>query len=261
MSISYQTILYSVTNRVATITFNRPDLLNAINQQLREETLHALNQAIADDEVRLIVITGSGRHFGAGQDLTSEDDFSAGVIELIEKQYRPVIMGIYNSPKPVISAINGACAGVSSAFAMACDLAVMADDAFIYMAFASIGLVPDGGACWFLARQLGAKRAFQLIAEGGRLPASECLKYGLVNKIVHGDKLKAEAQEWAETLSEGSPLAQKYAKQAVQAAFSSDLSTSISIEAGFQDICFKSMDFANAVEAFKEKKTPKFLGH
>lgn len=260
MTTSYETIEYAVLNRVATITFNRPKEMNALNPKMRVETLTALKNAIADDEVRVIIFTGNGRSFGSGQDLSATEDMAMGAVKLIEEHLKPIIMEIHTSPKPVISAINGACAGVSAAIAMACDLSIMADDAFFYMAFAAVGLIPDGGSSWHLVNQLGYKRAYQMIAEAGRMPAAECLQLGLVNKVVAADSLVSEAQAWAEKLTKAAPLPLRYAKEALRAAMQTDLSGAITEEAKLQHFCFISEDCREAMTAFMQKRPPVFKG-
>ena len=163
----YETVTLQIDTGVALVTLNRPDSLNAFNASLRRDVLAAVRAVNDDDSVRVAVLTGAGRAFSAGADLTEvaalgESDFR--VEDQLNHQYKPALMEIHEAPKPWISAVNGACAGIGSAFGMVCDLTVMADNAYIYQAFAAIGLVPDGGATWHLARTLGRKRAFEIIA-------------------------------------------------------------------------------------------------
>ncbi len=156
--------------------------------------------------------------------------------------------------------MNGAAAGIGSAFAMACDLTVMAEDAYLYQAFAAIGLVPDGGATWHLAHTLGRKRAYELMVGGEKLSAERCLALGLCNRVVPANELLDEALRWAGELAEKSPLALRYAKQALQEAMENSLGETISNEAKLQHICMTSEDFQEGVAAFFGKRRPAWKG-
>jgi 2-(1,2-epoxy-1,2-dihydrophenyl)acetyl-CoA isomerase len=179
----YETVAFERHGQVAVVSLNRPDALNSFDATLRRELLQAVREVNGDDAIRVAVLTGAGRAFSAGADLQEsasvEGDFS--VEEQLNEEYKPILMGITEAPKPWISAVNGACAGVGSAFAMACDLTVMADNAYIYQAFTAISLVPDGGATWHLVRTLGRKRAYEVIATGEKISAEKCLDWGLCN--------------------------------------------------------------------------------
>jgi len=257
-SMPYQSILYSTANRVATVTLNRPETLNALNEPIRNDVYDALGRAMNDPEVRAIVIAANGRGFSSGTDLQEAADKQT--YDLLEEEYKPVFNRVMQSPKPVIAAVHGVCAGVGASFALACDLIVMGENAFIYLAFANVGLIPDGGMCWHLARSMGPRRAYQVIAEGGRIPAGECLELGLVNKVVPDDKLLDEATQWAQRLAQAAPLALKYAKVAVQQAMRCDLSDTMRLEAGLQSMCATSRDGEEGVRAFLEKRKPVFTG-
>lgn len=257
---SYETVKYSVTERVATISLNRPDSLNAFNTQLRLDLLAAVEQANAAPDVRVVIITGAGRGFSAGADLKAGFAEYETVEEQILLEYKPVLMAISESGKLYIAAVNGPCAGIGSGLAMVCDLMVMADDAYIYQAFAAIGLVPDGGATWQLVNAMGYRRALQLVVEAGKLTADQCLAYGLTNKVVPAGELLAQAQAWAAELAQGAPLAQKYSKQLLKAATTADLSQMIDLEASTQNITIASEDNKNAVIAFFKKRRPEFTG-
>jgi len=156
--------------------------------------------------------------------------------------------------------VNGAAAGIGSAFAMNCDLCVMADDAYLYQAFTAIGLVPDGGATWHLVRTLGRHRAYEVIVSGEKIRAQKCLDWGLCNRVVPEGELMAQALAWAEELAAKSPLALRYAKQALNAAMEMSVGETISYEAGLQHLCINSDDAKEGVAAFIEKRAPRWQG-
>lgn len=256
----FKTVIYDTRNRVATILLNRPGAMNAFETQLRLDLMAAIREAEGDDDVRVIVISGAGRGFSAGADL----QHGIAPYETIEAQilaeYKPFLMAIHDSPKLFISAINGPCAGIATALAMVCDLTVMAEDAYLYQAFAAIGLVPDGGASWHLVRALGYKKALQALIECEKLTARDCLKLGLANHVVAADELMPFSQCWAEKLAAGSPLAQRGTKELLRQAMSLDLPEVIDLEAKAQIRTFTSQDALQAVEAFFKKEKPRFEG-
>lgn len=255
----YTALNYTITNQVATITFNRPEAMNAFNARLRHEVYHAVLAAAQDDAVRAVILTGAGRGFSAGADLR-DDAMPKLVQQILEDEYKPALMAIVTAPKPFISAVNGAAAGIGSAFAMACDLCVMADDAYIYQAFAAIGLIPDGGATWHIVHQLGRKRAYELIVSGEKLTAERCVELGLANRVVAADELMQAAQSWAEELAAKAPLALRYSKDALNKATQNNLADQISYEAYLQNLCIISEDAEEGIQAFLEKRAASFKG-
>lgn len=251
MSNKQQTVIYEVANGLATITLNRPEQLNAINQQLRRDLRQAVDRAKSDETVRVVVLAGEGRAFCAGADLNDKDGFDPRSVEaVINTEYKPIIMALAEMPKPVISSVNGVAAGIGTALAMVCDLTIMADDAFFLQAFSNIGLIPDGGASWLLSRALGYKNAYQLAVEGERLSAECCQALGLVNKVVPASRLKEETQSWATQLSSRPPLALRYTKQVMQQSQHLSLSDAISYEAQIQPLCIDSEDSKTLVREF-----------
>ncbi len=257
---SEQNVTIERQGAIAIVSFNRPESLNAIEAGIRAEILAATEEVNADDSVRVVILTGAGRAFCAGADLTEKQSPDFSVEDQLNLEYKPVLMAIANAPKPWISAVNGAAAGVGSAFAMNCDLTVMADNAYIYQAFAAIGLIPDGGATWHLARTLGKKRAYELIALGEKLTAYKCLELGLCNRVVPADKLMDEALALATELVGKAPLSLRYAKQTVNAAMTESVDQTISTEARFQALCIKSADAVEGAIAFVQKRAPVFQG-
>lgn len=258
----YETVVFERHGQVAVVSLNRPDALNSFDATLRRELLQAVREVNGDDAIRVAVLTGAGRAFSAGADLQEsasvEGDFS--VEEQLNEEYKPILMAITEAPKPWISAVNGACAGVGSAFAMACDLTVMADNAYIYQAFTAISLVPDGGATWHLVRTLGRKRAYEVIATGEKISAEKCLDWGLCNRVVPAEELLSQAVGWAEELAARAPLSLRYAKQALNEAIENGVGETISNEARLQAICIDSEDAREGVLAFIEKRAPEWKG-
>lgn len=257
---SDEAVLYHADGAVAVITLNRPSKRNAISPDMRAKLSAYLDKAMADSDIAAIVLAAAGESFGAGQDLAFADDIEIGAEALIEQHIKPLIMKINAAPKPVISAVNGACVGVSASIALSCDLCVMEESAFFYMAFANLGLVPDGGISWHLVRHLGIKRAYQVVVESARIDSATALSCGLVNKVVGSGDLFSETIQWAQTLSRSAPLSLRHTKSAMQQAVVSDLEKIISIEARLQGICADSADSREAIQAFREKRRARFRG-
>ena len=258
----YETVQLERHGAVAVVSMNRPDALNSFDRTLRRELLRAVREVNDDDSVRVAILTGMGRAFSAGADLNdmTEDLGNWRVEDDLNGEFKPCLMEIHQATKPWISAINGACAGIGSAYGMVCDLTVMADDAYLYQAFAAIGLIPDGGATWHLARTLGRKRAYEVIVTGEKLKAQKCLEWGLCNRVVAADKLLEETLAWANEIAAKAPLSMRYAKQALNAAMEKPVSEIISDEAGLQHICITSEDAAEGTAAFLQKRAPVWKG-
>jgi 2-(1,2-epoxy-1,2-dihydrophenyl)acetyl-CoA isomerase len=258
----YETLLVQRHGAVAVVSLNRPDKLNSFNGPLRRELLLAVREVNDDDSVRVVVLTGAGRAFSAGADLADlpEDKATFRVEDQLNGEYKPALMEIHEATKPWISAVNGACAGIGSAFGMVCDLTVMADDAYIYQAFAGISLVPDGGATWHLVRTLGRKRAYEVIVTGEKIRADKCLQWGLCNRVVPAARLLEDTLAWAGEIAAKAPLSLRYAKQAVNAAIEESVSDTITGEAKLQHICITSADAQEGVIAFMQKRAPVWQG-
>lgn len=256
----FATLILEIDGPVAIVSLNRPDTVNAFNNQMRSELLDVIRRVNRDDRIRVAILTGEGRGFSAGADLVELNGPFDTSTDLFEAHFKPMLMAITNAPKPWISAVAGPAAGIASAFAMTCDLTVMADNAYLCLAFAAIGLIPDGGATWHLAHSIGRKRAYEMIISGARMPADQCLQLGLCNRVVPAEKLRAEAISWARDLAQQAPLALRYAKQAINEAMTSTLDTMITREINLQEICAASDDFSEGVKAFLEKRPPSFTG-
>jgi len=259
---NYETVKVERQGAVAVVSLNRPDNLNSFNGALRRELLLAVREVNDDDSVRVVVLTGTGRAFSAGADLTDmpQDISTFRVVDQLNHEYKPLLMEIHEAGKPWISAINGACAGIGSALGMVCDLTVMAEDAFIYQAFAAISLVPDGGATWHLVRTLGRKRAYEVIVTGEKIRADKCLQWGLCNRVVPAAKLLEETLAWAAEIAAKAPLSLRYAKQALNAALEESVGDTISGEAKLQHLCITSADAQEGMLAFLQKRAPVWQG-
>ena len=259
----YETVTYQCNSGVAVITLNRPEVRNSLNQKLRIELAAAIAQANQDNDARVAVIAGAGKGFCAGADLaeslpgSDEDGF---ITELLRTEYNAVIKGIVHAEKPFIALVNGAAAGIGGAIALACDLVVMADNAFLYSAFGAISLIPDGGSHKFLQSFLGSKKAYEMIAFSQRLTPEQCCDVGIANRIVPADKLLSEGVAWAGELAQQAPLTLKLSKQLLREAATADIDTVLDREAQLQNIGFRSEDFKEGTTAFFEKRTPQFKG-
>jgi 2-(1,2-epoxy-1,2-dihydrophenyl)acetyl-CoA isomerase len=258
--VTFETVSLEHHDSVALVSLNRPEALNSFNATQRADLLAAVREVNADEGVRVAVLTGSGRAFSAGADLQETPENGGSVETQLNEEYKPILMAISEAPKPWISAVNGACAGIGSSFAMACDLSVMAENAYIYQAFTAISLVPDGGATWHLVRTLGPKRAYEVIVSGEKISAQKCLDWGLCNRVVPADDLVPHALAWAAEVAAKAPLALRYAKQALNGAIENSLGETISAEARLQAICVQSEDAKEGVHAFLEKRPPVWQG-
>lgn len=249
---------YSVSNGVCTICLNRPDQLNSFNHELRVDLLSAIEEADTDEVVRVIVIKGAGKGFCAGADLG--EGLDRDIEKELKEEYKPFLTAIQNSKKVCIAQVHGCAAGIGAALAMVCDIVVMSEDAYVYLAFAAIGLIPDGGLNWHLYNALGPRKAFETIVEGKRLPASECLGYGICNQAVPTEELENSVLGRAEKIASGAPLAQAEAKKILRLVGQLSLSQTIDLEAELQKPLTKSEDCRDAVEAFFKKQKPAFKG-
>lgn len=256
----FETVMIERRGMVGLVTLNRPDVLNAFNATLCRELLSAVEEVNADQNIRAAVLTGAGRAFSAGADLGESLGPDANVIDTLNNAYKPILMAITNAPKPWVSAVNGAAAGIGSAFAMCCDLTVMAEDGYIYQAFSAIGLIPDGGATWHLVNTLGRKRAYEIIVSGEKVAAQKCLDLGLCNRVVATESLMRETMSWAEELATKAPLSLRYAKQALNDAMNNSVEDTISNEADLQHLCITSEDAREGVAAFMQKRSAQWKG-
>ena len=242
---------------VMTITLNRPDVLNAFNAELHEAFLDALEEA-ADDEIRAVVITGAGRGFCVGQDLTEFQTLD--VADALRNRYHRNVTAIRDLRKPVIAAVNGPAAGAGLSLACACDIRVAAEGASFVPAFINIGLVPDSGGTYFVQRLIGTSRAFSWFVSGRKLSAEEAHGWGIVSEVVPDEELPARAHEVAVQLAAMPTLGIGWTKQALDHAATATLAEQLELEARLQSRATQTADFREGVAAFLEKRPPEFTG-
>jgi 2-(1,2-epoxy-1,2-dihydrophenyl)acetyl-CoA isomerase len=243
---------------VQTITLNRPDKMNAFTRGMHADLREALKQA-RDDEVRAVVITGAGRAFCAGQDLTEFGE-AGDVGASLRETYHPNVLAVRALEKPVIAAVNGACAGAGLSFACACDIRIAADTAAFVPGFIGIGLIPDAGGTFFIHRLLGAPRAFEWMSSNRRLTAAEAHAWGLVSEVVEADALAARAAELAAFYAGLPTRGIGMTKRLFDHADTATLDEQLEMEAQLQAAATQSDDFREGVTAFLEKRPPKFTG-
>ena len=199
---NFKTININIENKIASVEINRPDVLNAFNSELILELQQVTKMVKDDDNVRVVILTGAGRAFSSGADLSEVDPKWDSTKDGLLNGYKPSFENIISMAKPVIASIQGPAAGIGAAFAMACDLRIMSEDAYILSVFSNIALVPDGGLSWLLPRYLGYGKAYEYAIEAKKIDARECLHFGIANKISSADKLKEAYDAIKETALE-----------------------------------------------------------
>jgi 2-(1,2-epoxy-1,2-dihydrophenyl)acetyl-CoA isomerase len=265
MSGNYRSILYDKAERIATLTLNRPEVLNAIDETMGRELLDALKLADQDDGVRSLIITGSGRAFSAGEDVQNlraqyqrgENPKLGG--RLLYK-YNPIIRCIRQMPKAIIAAVNGVAAGAGAGISYACDLRIATDTAKFIQAFIRVGLAPDSGTSFFLPRLVGFAKALELSLTGDELTSRDAERLGLVMKVVPSEQLMPTARELAARMAQGPTKAIGLTKRAMNKSIISDMETVLEYESYMQEIAGATSDHIEAVRAFLEKRKPVFRG-
>lgn len=254
---TYQTLLYSVTDDVATITLNRPERMNALSVELMIELADAIGRT-QKEGARALVLTGASTSFCSGADLTAgmPDDLGA----LLDQYYHPVVDALAGLDMPVISAINGPAVGAGLSIALAADIVVMARSAYLLLAFANIGLVPDAGATWLIAKSAGRAKALEMALMAERISAEQALDYGLVTRVVDDEEVAQAAGAIAAKLAHGPSIALGFIRKQVAAALNATLTQTLDIEKANQAAAGRTHDFREAVTAFVQKRKPEFRG-
>ncbi|MCP2202346.1 enoyl-CoA hydratase-related protein [Lentzea flava] len=257
-------LLVDDADGVRTFTFNRPESFNAFTTSLKESFLDALRETSADASVRAVVITGAGRAFCAGQDLKEHIGLlQAGdpaPLNTVEKHYNPIVRELIGMPKPVIAAVNGSAAGAGASFAYAADLRIAGASAKFLMAFANVGLTADSGASYTLPRLIGHGRAMEMMMLAQPVGAEEALRIGMVNQVVPDEELLPTAHALAAKLAQGPTTAYAKIKEALAVAADGTLEDALEAERRTQADCGATEDHREAVDAFVNKRAPKFIG-
>jgi 2-(1,2-epoxy-1,2-dihydrophenyl)acetyl-CoA isomerase len=254
------TVQYAISDGVATLTLNRPELYNALNAQLHADLMAALRQAERDATVRAVIVTGAGKAFCSGQDLREipADGVQALIGERLRASYNPLVAKLRGMPKPIIAAVNGVAAGAGMGLALACDLCLAGESARFVNAFVRIGLIPDCGTTYFLPRLIGRARAFELSALGGELDAPTALQWGLINRVLPDAELLAAAQVLGAQLAAGPALAISLIKRSLDRAEHATLPEMLEYEAQAQQATGAHPDFTEGLAAFREKRPARF---
>ena len=262
---TYQNILFTIEQGIATLTLNRPDKLNSFTQAMHEEVRDALAKVNADNTVRVFVLTGAGRGFCAGQDLSDRavEPGSKGVDlgESVEKNYAPLVLALKALAMPVICAVNGVAAGAGANLALACDIVIAGKSASFVEVFCKLGLIPDTGGTFFLPRLIGSARAMGLAMLGEKLTAEKAEDWGLIWKCVDDGDLAQEARKLAVHFSTAPTKGLAYTKQALAASGANTLPQQLALEARMMSDLGNSDDYREGVAAFMEKRAPQFKGH
>jgi 2-(1,2-epoxy-1,2-dihydrophenyl)acetyl-CoA isomerase len=260
----YETVSTYRHGAAAKLELNRPERMNALNEQLRIDLLAAVEDIARDDEVRAVLLTGAGRAFSSGADLRENRAATAeghpDVYSVLTGHYHPIITGIREMPKPVIAAVNGAAAGIGMSLALACDLVLAAESAYFLLAFVNIGLVPDGGSSVLVPTRVGFTRAAELALLGQRLGAAKALEWGLINQVWPDAELTGQAEALCLKMAEGPTGSYAGTKRQLNRWLYQNMADQLEFEAQIQQERASSADFREGVAAFGEKRAPRFTG-
>jgi len=254
----YQTIRYEVAEGVAVLTLDRPDVMNALDTQMRAEIQHAMRRV--PDEARVAVLTGQGRAFCSGQDLGDGRATNLDLERTLRDEYMPMLRAIVDCPVPTIAAVNGPAAGAGANLALATDVCIASDDAYFIQAFTRIGLIPDAGGTWFLPRQAGFAKAMGAALFADRITAREAADWGMIYEAVPAESFTAHWRARAAHLAKGPTAAYAHLKTAMRASFGNSLDQQLTLEAQLQGKCGQTRDFREGVVAFVEKRPPVYEG-
>ena len=262
---SHETVDLTRDGSAARILLNRPEALNAWNEQFGQDLLDAVTSVAEEDSVRALLITGAGRGFSSGADLKEQRSTTdAGIPDLsarLKEVYHPIITGLREMPKPVVAAVNGPAVGIGCSLALAADLIVAAESAYFLLAFVNIGLVPDGGSTAFLPARIGYARAAEMAMLGERVPADQALEWGLINRVVPDDDLEGAGDALLQLLANGPTTSYAGSKRLLNRRMYAGLAEQLEAEADLQREQGRTQDFIEGVLAFAEKRPPNFTGH
>ena len=254
----FETLDLVKQDKIATITFNRPELLNAVNEQFIWDFQKATSDVKDDDDIKILIINASGRGFCAGADLSERESSWEGSQDALMRGFKPFFENIISMPKPVIAAVQGPAAGVGASIAMSCDLRVMSENGYILSVFSNIALVPDGGLSWFLPRFMGYSKAYEYAIEAKKIMADECLHFGMVNKVVPEEELMKSTMDWELKLAKRPSQSLAHTKKLMRDSLHNDYWKTFSHEAEIQNGLTRSPQNYEAVSAFFEKREPNF---
>ena len=262
---TFEFLLYDVVDRVATITLNRPERLNALNPGMREELLEAVTHSDARADVRVMVITGAGRGFCSGGDVkamneANEGGQSSALSDKVAPARDKVVLAMRDASKPLLAAVNGAAAGAGMNLALACDIRIASKQARFGQSFSRRGLHPDWGGTYFLPRIVGMAKACELIFTGKMIDADEALRLGIVSQLAEHDDLMATTMTLAHSIAAGPPIAIRLARRAMYRSQDSSLRDALEFETYAQNICRETADAKEGIKAFVEKREPRFCG-
>jgi 2-(1,2-epoxy-1,2-dihydrophenyl)acetyl-CoA isomerase len=258
---SYKFLQYKNEGGIATITLNRPDVYNALNDEITYELQDALKTVAKDDTVRVVVLTGEGKAFCSGQDLkAASGQEKRSFLDSLHKRYNPIVRAMRNLPKPIICRLNGVAAGAGCSLALACDVIIASEEATLIEVFINIGLVPDSGSSYFLPRLVGMAKAFEMCTMGTRVKAKEAESIGLITKAVSADQLDAAVAEYANYYASAPTKSIGLIKKMLNKSGTSSLDDMLDYEAYCQEIAGNSQDYKEGVSAFLEKRKPAFKG-
>jgi len=261
---SYHTIQFEEINGIAILTLNRPDNLNSFNTEMHSEVRKAMKSVKQEKSIRVLLLTGAGRGFCAGQDLSDRavapGDEAPNLGESIEQNYNPLIRSLMELEKPVICAVNGVAAGAGANISLACDIVLAARSASFIQGFSKIGLIPDSGGTWTLPRLIGRTRAMGLAMLSNKLTAEQAEQWGMIWQVVDDEKLMDEATKLAEHLATQPTKGLGLIKRAINAGGSNSLQEQLELEKDIQTIAGRTYDYGEGVRAFMEKRKPEFKG-
>jgi 2-(1,2-epoxy-1,2-dihydrophenyl)acetyl-CoA isomerase len=258
---AYKFLRYQNDAGIATITLNRPDVYNALNDEITFELQDALKVVAKDETVRVVVLTGEGKAFCSGQDLkASGGEAKRSFLDSLHKRYNPIIRAMRSLPKPIICRLNGVAAGAGCSIALACDMIIASEEATLIEVFINIGLVPDSGSSYFLPRLVGMAKAFELCALGSKIKAREAESIGLINKAVSPDELDIAVAGYATQFAKAPTKSIGLIKKMLNKSATSTLDEMLDYEAYCQEIAGNSQDYKEGVSAFLEKRKADFKG-